>query len=171
MSIPAYLDKYPNVMWAKECKIGASLRGTRKEGCNSTVDSTVDSWLAGGARLNSTVFHGAPGDVDPTQGEIICILIQMSCGPKSTRLVRLAWDSKKSIQKERQLQFQLQLNVHDSASPTAVQKRQRKKVSTKDHFFAILHTFCRDDHGESWLLFLLLLVVVVLILLLPTMEY
>ena len=43
MSIPAYLDKYPSVMWAKECKIGASLRGTCKEGCNSTVDSTVDS--------------------------------------------------------------------------------------------------------------------------------
>ena len=153
MSIPACLYKYPSVMWAKECKIGASLRGTPKEGW-------IDSWLGGGARLNSTVFHGAPGDVDPTQGEIICILIQMSCGPKSTRLVRLAWDSKKSIQKERQLQFQL--NVHDSASPTAVQKGQRKKsVSTKDHFFAIFAKpkrsfacfcmlFCRHDHGGSW---------------------
>jgi hypothetical protein len=76
----------------------------------------------------------------------------------------------KSILKERQLQLQLQLNVHDSASPTVVQKRQREKCQqSKKTKMLICMFFCQDDHGISW--WLLLLVVVVLILLSTTMEY
>jgi hypothetical protein len=67
--------------------------------------------------------------------------------------------------KERQLQFQLQLNVHDPSPRTlrlySVEKCQRKKsvkekitfllfCKTKTLFCMLLHAFCRDDHGESW---------------------
>ena len=45
MSIPACLDKYPNVMWAKECKVGATRVGLvlKREAtprCVSTVKSS-----------------------------------------------------------------------------------------------------------------------------------